>query len=127
VRNIPKYVVALLGLVMLVFGLWAFLAPQSFYTNVAGFGTYNVHLLHDIGAFQTGFGVALLAALVWNDALLVVLSGGAVGTVLHAIAHWIDRNLGAANTKKEPIELTLLAVIVVAGLLIALRNRTRRS
>jgi len=127
VRNFPKYVVALLGLFMFVFGLWAFVAPHSFYEQIAGFGTYNVHLLHDVGAFQAGFGVALLLALVTNDAILVVLGGGAVGTVMHAIAHWIDRNLGAANTKKEPIELTVLAVIVVAGMLTALRARSRRS
>ncbi len=126
-RNFPRFVVALLALVMVVFGVWAFAAPQSFYANVAGFGTYNLHLLHDVGAFQIGFGVALFLALVTSDALLVVLGGGAVGTVLHAIAHWIDRNLGQANTKKEPIELTVLALVVVAGALTELRVRTRRS
>jgi len=127
VRNFPKYVVALLGLFMVVFGAWAFLAPQSFYTNIAGFGSYNVHFMHDVGAFQVGLGVTLLLALVTNDALIVVLGGGSVATVLHAIAHWIDRNLGMANTKKEPIELTALAVLVVAGLVTALRARSRRS
>jgi hypothetical protein len=127
VRNFPKIVAAGLGIIMVVFGLWAFLAPHSFYAQVAGFGTYNVHLLHDIGAFQTGLGAALLAALVWNDALVVVLTGGSVATVMHAIAHVIDRNLGIANTKKEPVELIALAVVVVAGWLTALRARSRRS
>lgn len=108
---------------MVVFGLWAFFAPHSFYTQIAGFGTYNVHLLHDVGAFQTGFGAALLFALVYSDALTVVLLGGAVGTVLHAIAHIIDRKLGASNTKLEPVELSVVAVVVVAGALVALRNR----
>ncbi len=126
-RNFPKVVVAGLGILMVVFGLWAFLAPHSFYTGVAGFGTYNVHLTHDVGAFQTGFGVALLAALVWNDALVVVLVGGAVGTVMHAIAHFIDRNLGVANTKNEPYELSALAIIVVIAAVTALRARSRRS
>ncbi len=123
VRNFPRIVIAGLGVFMVVFGLWAFIAPQSFYDAVAGFGTYNVHLLHDVGAFQTGFGVALLTALIWSEATKVVLAGGAVGTVLHAIAHIVDRDLGKANTKLEPVELSVLAVVVVAAAMVALRKR----
>ena len=123
----PRYVAAALGIFMFAFGLWSFLGPRSFYTDIAGFGTYNLHLLHDIGAFQAGFGAALLTALVIPDAICAVLVGGAVGTVLHAIAHIIDRNLGAANTKAEPIELSIVAVIVVVAALMSLRARRSRS
>ena len=37
-------------------GLWAFLAPQSFFNQLATFPPYNEHLLHDIGAFSIGLG-----------------------------------------------------------------------
>ena len=118
-RNFTRIVTAGLGVFMVVFGLWAFVAPHSFYTQIAGFGTYNVHLLHDVGAFQTGFGVALLVALVRSDVIAVVLSGGAVAAVIHAIAHIVDRSLGASNTKFEPYEISALAVIVAAAAIVA--------
>ena len=44
------------GLFMLALGIWAFFAPASF-ADFAAF-PYNRHLLHDVGAFQIGLGVA---------------------------------------------------------------------
>jgi hypothetical protein len=125
VDRFPRYVAAALGIFMVVFGLWAFAAPRSFYTDIAGFGVYNLHLLHDVGSFQVGLGAALLAALVISDAITVVLIGGAAGSVLHAISHIIDRDLGMPNTKKEPIELSVVAVIIVIAALLSLRARRR--
>lgn len=63
----------LAGLFFLAPGIWAFAAPHSFYDQVATFPPYNRHLLHDIGAFQIGIGVALLLALRWSDAPFAAL------------------------------------------------------
>jgi uncharacterized integral membrane protein/uncharacterized protein YjeT (DUF2065 family) len=64
------------GLVFVGAGLWAFLAPRSFFENAALFEPYNEHLIRDIGAFQLGLGAVLLLAAWVRDALLAALSGG---------------------------------------------------
>ena len=55
-------IVALSGVWMLAVGLWALLAPRSFAAWI-DFPPYAEHLLHDVGAFQIGIAVSLLAAL----------------------------------------------------------------
>jgi hypothetical protein len=106
----------------LVLGAWAFLAPRSFYDNVATFEPYNLHLLHDLGAFQLAIGASLLAALVWSDGLTVALAGATVGAVVHDISHVMDRDLGGRSS--DPWALGLLAVLLIIAL--ALRIRARR-
>ena len=110
------------GLFFLAVGLWALLAPASFYELVATYPPYNHHLLHDIGAFNIGLGAVLLGALVWRDALLVGLAGTALGSAAHAYAHWIDQHLGGSAL--DPILLTLLAAVLAGGA--ALRWRELR-
>jgi hypothetical protein len=115
-------VTALAALNFLILGAWAFLAPRSFYDNVATFEPYNLHLLHDVGAFQLAIGASLLAALLWSDGLTVALAGAAVGAVAHDISHFMDRDLGGRSS--DPWTLGLLAVLLLVAL--ALRIRARR-
>jgi hypothetical protein len=95
-------------------GLWAFLAPRSFYDNIATFEPYNRHLLHDIGAFTLGLGAVALFALVthWN-ALRVALAGLAVGSLVHVASHVVDSELGGRDT--DLLGLSLMALIFVLG------------
>jgi len=59
----------------LVFGVWAFGWPHSFYTTIAHFPSFSRHLVHDAGAFQVGIGSAMLPGRLWQrDALLAVLA-----------------------------------------------------
>jgi hypothetical protein len=74
-----KVVSAAAGLLLVATGLWAFAAPRSFFESVATYPPFNVHLLHDIGAFNLGLGATLLLALAWADALLVALAGVGLG------------------------------------------------
>ena len=60
-------ITALSGAWTLAVGLWALLAPRSF-ADWIDFPPYAEHLLHDVGAFQIGIGLGLLAALAWSDA-----------------------------------------------------------
>lgn len=96
-------------------GLWAFVAPRSFYERIASFPPYNQHLLHDIGAFQAGVGAALLFALVRPDALLVALTGASVAGVLHFFSHVVDRAQGGRVT--DPLSIGLIAAVVVIAAL----------
>ena len=101
----------LASLFFLASGIWAFVAPRSFYDQLATFPPYNRHLLHDIGAFQIGIGVALLLALRWTDARFVVLAAAAAGASVHLVSHIIDHDLGGKDS--DVFGLGALAVLLV--------------
>jgi hypothetical protein len=110
-------VVAVAAAFMLIAGVWAFVWPMSF-AAVVQF-PYHQHFLHDLGAFQIGIGASLLCALRWRDAITVALAGFVVATAVHAVSHFIDRDLGGRPT--DWIALTFLALIAAAALVARLR------
>jgi uncharacterized membrane protein len=95
---------------MLILGVWAFSAPESF-SQFINYAPYNQHLIHDAGAFQIGIGAALLLALVCPDALLVALTGVTVATALHAISHFTDRHIGGHDS-----DVPTLGLLTLVGL-----------
>jgi hypothetical protein len=101
------------GLLLVATGLWALAAPRSFFEVVATYPPFNEHLLHDIGAFNLGLGATLLLTLAWADGLLVALGGAGVGATAHALAHWLDRELGGSPA--DPWYLSALAVVLLAA------------
>lgn len=113
------------GVFLVVLGLWAFFAPRSFFERVAAFPPYNRHLVHDIGAFQAGLGATMLFAMVWRDALLVVLAGTGVGFILHFFSHVADRSLGGQAT--DPVSVGLLALVVVLAAVWQAQGPTTRD
>jgi len=107
-----RLLVVVAGLLLLVSGLWAMLAPDSFYAVVATYPPYNRHLVHDLGAFLLGLGVTLGLALALSDALLVALSGNAIAGVAHFVSHVVDRDLGGQPT--DPLTIGLFSLVLVA-------------
>jgi hypothetical protein len=109
------------GSFYLLSGGWAFLFPSGFYSAVATFTPYNLHLLHDVGAFQVGLGAALLAAAVAGRGLAPVLLGVLAGSLLHLFAHLMDIRLGGHPATDLPI-LALIVVVLIAALVLELRT-----
>ncbi len=106
--------VTLLGGVAFVgFGLWAYVAPESFFDVLATFDPYNPHFLRDIGAFQIGLGAVLLLSLVPTSTATIVLGGTGLGAAFHAVGHVIDRDLGGAPASDIPT-FSLLAIVLLA-------------
>lgn len=122
-RTATRVALAVGAVAFLVPGLWAFLWPASFHEHVARFDPFNLHLLHDVGAFQLGVGVALVGALAWRDASSVALLGAGVGAGVHALSHILDRHLGGRPS--DPWTLSLLALLLLAAL--AARRRAVRA
>jgi hypothetical protein len=123
-RILPRVIAFVVALFMLVFGIWALVDWQSFQHQIATFPPDNPHLIHDIGAFQAGIGATLLFALFrGRDALGVVLMGTSVGTVLHAVAHFIDQDRGGRST--DPVAITLIAVATLVATAIHVSQRQR--
>jgi ABC-type Fe3+-siderophore transport system permease subunit len=103
----------------LVTGVWAFVAPESFYDAVATFPPYNVHFVHDIGAFSFGLGttIALVVALAdrWHPARSVLVGVG-VGSVLHVLSHVLDYEIKSSVSDVVGLSLfTLLTFAAAAG------------
>ena len=104
------------GATSVLFGLWAFLSPGSFYDVIAAYPPRNDHFLRDIGSFEVGLGAAALYGArraAWRTPMLGIV---AVQYALHAISHLIDvdatdpKALGVVNF----VLLTTAAVALAA-------------
>jgi len=121
---IARVLASVVGVFYLLSGGWALLFPSGFYSTVATFSPYNVHLLHDVGAFQIGLGASLLAAAIAGRGLAPVLLGVLAGSVLHLIAHVMDIHLGGHPETDVPI-LGLIVAALACALVLELRANTR--
>jgi hypothetical protein len=124
--RLARVVMLAVGLYYVVFGVWAMLQPSSFYGQIATFAPFNVHLLHDAGAFQIGLGLALILVVVLPDAVLAVALAVGAASLLHVIAHIVDINLGGQPARDIPalaVISALLALVVTSRF----AARARRS
>ena len=117
---------AALGMMTLATGVWAFVAPGSFFDVIAPFEPYNRHFIHDAGAFSIGVSCALLLTAARQSGALVGLGGYTASAVLHLLSHVMDRDLGGNPSRDFPY-LTFLAVAGIAGLAAVLRRRTVKN
>lgn len=111
-----RWVTIVGGAAFLLFGLWAFAGPRSFFDTLATFEPYNAHLIRDIGAFQIGLGAVLVLIAFLPDAHGAALLGVGVGGVFHAIGHVMDRGLGGSPGTDIPTFSVLAGVLVWAGI-----------
>lgn len=116
-EKFPKIVAILAGIGFLAFGLWAFVAPEPFFENVARFEPYNEHFLHDIGAFQIAIGAMLLLAATMRDALYAALGGATIGQIVHIASHVMDADQGENQETTIPFLAILGGLLLVATLI----------
>ena len=112
---------ASIGAVIAAQGLWAFLAPRSFFDAVATFDPYNAHFIRDIGSFQLGIGVAGVVGALRTRAVVVGLAGLATFQSVHVISHVVDRDAGGRPGVDIPA-FGALAILTVVALVMAVRQ-----
>jgi hypothetical protein len=114
----PRAIGVLGGFSFLASGLWAMIAPESFFDAVATFEPYNQHFVQDVGAFQIGLGAVLLLAAIRPraDALAVGLIGVGVGSAAHVVSHVVGHDLGGKPEMDIPLFAVLTVLLLVAGL-----------
>ncbi|MGW4328245.1 hypothetical protein ACWEKR_20355 [Nocardia sp. NPDC004573] len=119
---LTRIVLAVLAVQGAIIGLWATLAPQSWYTSFPGFGVrwvaadgpYNHHLAADVGSFFLALTAVTVAALVVDRTTAARLAG--VGWLTFGVPHFLyhvlhrPAGLGAAS---------LTASLIAAFLLVA--------
>ncbi len=109
----------------LVVGLWATLAPGSFYDGfpgggrhwVAGDGPYNAHLVGDAGVGFLAVGLVLLLATVWMDIRVIQAASWAV--MVHDGPHLLF-HLRHPNASLESLDTWLSNGGLAVGMLVAL-------
>ena len=112
--GLPELCAGLVGAFFALQGVWAFLAPRSWFDTLATFEPYNRHFIHDIGTFQIGLGVAGILAALRLKPLVVGLGALSAFQVLHLLSHVIDRDIGGRPGFDIPALGALAAVTVIA-------------
>lgn len=130
-------VVVLLAGPQLVVGLWAVLAPKSWFESFPGFGArvvaaeppYNQHLASDVGAGFVATGVMLLVAAVWANraAIQLALLGFVAFTLPHVVYHASHPADSLSGVENAANTLTLANGLVAALVFAWGLRATRRS
>jgi PPOX class probable F420-dependent enzyme len=113
-RHVIRAIVAVLGVLTMVVGVWALVSPQGF-SEAVNFPPHR-HFVHDVGAFQLGIGATLLLAMIWADALMVAVAGYAVGGIAHTVSHVADHGIGGSSAQTVAIGvLTAMALVALVA------------
>ena len=126
-----------LGVPNALAGLWAVLAPDSWYDSFPGFDPrlvaaeppYNAHLVTDAGAGLLASGFVLLAAAWLGDRRSVCfgISAFLVFAVPHTVWHAMNESPGLTSAEDARNVGTLVFSVVVAVVLLVASTRGRAA
>lgn len=117
-------------------GLWASIAPQSFYDSFPGFGhvwvsidgPYNEHLVRDVGALGLGITILLVAA-AWTLSRPLLLAAGAAMTAAalpHTLYHLRHADVYDGTADKVASLGGLVLYTVLGGYVLVAARGVRR-
>ena len=122
-----------LALVSLEIGVWAQLAPRSFYDHFPGLGRawvsvdgpYNEHLVRDVGGLNLALAAVLIAALVTLSRPLIIAA--AVASLLYGVPHLVYHiantdSLGGGDVAAMIGGLALFAAVPVGLIVVSRRS-----
>ncbi|WP_405161697.1 hypothetical protein OG203_36065 [Nocardia sp. NBC_01499] len=120
---ITRIILAVLAVQGAVIGLWATIAPHSWYTSFPGFGMhwiaadgpYNHHLVADVGAFFLALTAVTIAALVLNTTAAARIAG--IGWLVFSLPHFVYH---AFHMPADMSGVSVVLSLIAAALLIAL-------
>lgn len=117
-----KWMWIFVGLGSLTNGIWAGLAPGSFYDTLATFGVQNDHLVRDLATYMAPLGIGFLIASVkpsWRMPVAVIAS---LQNLLHIGSHFVDHDM--AQTA-ELSWTTIGGLVVFQVVLLAMARSAR--
>lgn len=123
-RTVTRVALGYLSLQSIQIGVWALLAPQSFYESFPGLGRtwvsvdgpFNEHLIRDVGALNLALAVLLISAAVSLSRSLV--NTAALATLAWGVPHLLYHlsNTGPLETSDVVISIAGLAVFAAIPL-----------
>lgn len=115
-----------LGLTTSTVGLWALVAPRSFYDDFPGLGQvwvavdgpYNEHLVRDVGALNLALTVLFVCAM-WRPTRFLATTA-AVAALVYGVPHLLYHVFNTAGLDEDAIvsSLTGLAAFTVVPVMI---------
>ena len=123
-RTAIRIALGYLALVSVSIGVWALLAPQSFYDDYPGAGRvwisvdgpYNEHLIRDVGALNLALTAVLVGAAITLQRSMVIIASIAslVWGVPHVVYHIANAgDLDAGDAAASILGLVLFAVLPI--------------
>lgn len=130
-RRITRIALGYLALVSLQLGVWALLAPQSFYDDFPGLGRnwvaidgpFNEHLVRDVGGLNLALAVLLIAAAVRMSRELVAVA--AVASLAWGVPHFIYHLFNTDDWATSDLVASLGGLGLFVGLALALLYTSR--
>ncbi len=112
-RTAARIGLGYLSVFALLLGVWAGLAPRSFFDNFPGLGMawisvdgpYNEHLLRDVGSLNLALAVVLIAAFVTLSKQLVIVAAGA--SLAWNIPHFVYHSFNTDGLDATDVVLNL--------------------
>jgi hypothetical protein len=114
----------------LLVGVWALLAPRSFFNDFPGlgmawvkpFGKYNEHLIRDVGGLNLGF--ALLFGWAASTLDRRVIQTSSLAWLAYSIPHLIFHlfHLEKLSTQEAVLQTVSLALLVLVPIVLVLRS-----
>ena len=130
-----KVLLIVVGIGNAMVGLWAALAPQSFYDDFPGAGRhwvavdgpYNEHLVRDVGVLNLALAAVVLAVLLRPERyfVMVVAAAELVYTAPHFLYHLFHLDVYDASDKVGMV--VSLGVTVLAPIALLLRSTVAPS
>jgi hypothetical protein len=133
-RRWTRIALGYLAVVSLEIGLWAQLAPRSFFDHFPGFGRawvnvngpYNEHLVRDVGGLNLGLAAVLIVALLTLSRPTILAA--AIASLLYGVPHVIFHiantdGLATSDVVASVGGLILFAVIPIALLVVSRNDR----
>ncbi len=129
-----RVALGILALTGLFVGIWAAVAPHSFFSTFPGGGhmwtasdgPYNEHLVRDVGDLNLALVTVTVAACVWWSRPLAVAA--ALAWLVYSVPHFAYHafNLQTVGGDDQVAELVSLAIpIVVAGCVLVAARQSR--
>ena len=121
-----RIALAYLALVSIEIGVWAQLAPRSFYDHFPGLGRawvsvngpYNEHLVRDVGGLNLGLAAVLVVAFITLSRPTIVAAS--VASLLYGIPHLVYHIANTDGLANSDIAISLGGLALFAVLPIAL-------
>ncbi len=135
--RVSRIGLVLLAVSALPIGVWAVIAPRSYYDNFPGFGRawispdgpYNEHLMRDFGGLNLAIGIFTVCAAVWILRPMVIAAALAwmAYSVPHVAYHALNTHHYDTADQIGVLAGLLLAPVVAVVLLVAARSLPSRA
>jgi hypothetical protein len=136
-RLATRLALAYLAISGLFVGVWASVAPRSFFSDFPGLGhmwtaadgRYNEHLVRDVGDLNLALVVVTIAACIWLSRSLAITAALAwiVYSAPHLAYHAFNLDVVSANDRVAEIVALAIPIFLAGFVIVAARNHPQTA